>query len=723
VVRDYLTTSAVSGGLGATSAEVDDTAVVAAANVCDESVAISGGTEARYTVNGTVDTSEAPKDILAGLLGAMAGGLVYTGGTWTLHAGAWVTPTVELTEDDLDGPVNLRTRISRRELFNGVRGVFCNPDDFWQPVDFPAINNQTYIDQDNGEEIWKDIDLSYTTSSKRAQRLAKIDLERARRQQTLTLQCKLTAMRVRAGDVVMVSLERFGFSQKTFQVVEWQLATRSDGDAPRLGIDMVLRETDANVFAWSSSEETVLPAADLTDLPDPFTVDTPGLTVSDEMVTTASGTVSTDLICLIGESDDGFFGEYEVQVQRPGETAWRLLGRGSGTEYRLSNAVDGATYSVRARAINTLGVRSEWRTRSHTVVGQSARPDDVTGFSVNIVGGNAYLAWPPVSDADLSHYELRFSPAVSGATWGAASVLVERIGRPATSITVPAMVGTWLLKAVDLKGNKSTSAALVVSTVAEIEGLNAVETVTESPSFAGTKSQVAVVGSGLRLDYSRDIFADADFFAPADWFLGDDGIYSSGTYTFANSVDLSQVYTSRLTAAVTAGGVNLATDFFAPQDVFAQEDVFGADPEAWSVQLDVRTTEDNPAGSPVWSGWQPFVVGDYTARAFQFRAVLTSTQFGITPVVTGLSVQVDMPDRVEAGQDLVIPAAGTRISFSPAFKGLTGLSYSGQDMATGDRIQITNKSTTGFDVRFFTSAGAGVQRSLDYVAKGYGRVA
>src|SRR3546814_20337271 len=70
---------------------------IAAANVCDEDVQLAGGgTEKRYTCNGTIDTSETPKAILAGLYGCMAGYVVRSGGKWRIYAGAYRTPEVEI---------------------------------------------------------------------------------------------------------------------------------------------------------------------------------------------------------------------------------------------------------------------------------------------------------------------------------------------------------------------------------------------------------------------------------------------------------------------------------------------------------------------------------------------------------------------------------------------------------------------------------------------------
>ena len=39
----------------------------------------------------------------------------------------------------------------------------------------------------------------------------------------------------------------------------------------------------------------------------------------------------------------------------------------------------------------------------------------------------------------------------------------------------------------------------------------------------------------------------------------------------------------------------------------------------YSASLEIRKTNDDPDSIPFWSEWKPFIIGDYTARAFQFR--------------------------------------------------------------------------------------------------------
>jgi len=151
---------------------------------------------------------------------SMAGYLVQPGDKWRMYAGTYRSPSVTLTDNDFRDTMKLQVRTSRRDLFNNVHGTYLSAANQWQPSDYPSqppSANTTYSDED-GEIIFKDLRLDFCTSATTAQRLARIDLERSRRQMVLTAPCKLSAWQVQAGEVVQVTHSRFGWTNKTFEV-------------------------------------------------------------------------------------------------------------------------------------------------------------------------------------------------------------------------------------------------------------------------------------------------------------------------------------------------------------------------------------------------------------------------------------------------------------------------------------------------------------------------
>ena len=276
VIADYLTTPKNLFGLGAalTSDSIDS--IVAAANICDEPVAIevfSDNTtlyERSYACNGCFDSSSAYGDVLKALALSMAGYVVPPGDCWRVYAGSWVPPEITLGDADVRAPIKADIRLSTRDTCNGVKGQYIpgflpiNPlgslsqspsSPAWKKVDFPPVQRANYIEEDGGIILWKDITLDFTISLWMAQRIARIVLERLRRQVTVSLPAKATPLRLLAGDTVTYVHPRWQTADPPMPTTFFvsHLAPRveegHDG-APAIGVDLVLRQTDANVYVF-----------------------------------------------------------------------------------------------------------------------------------------------------------------------------------------------------------------------------------------------------------------------------------------------------------------------------------------------------------------------------------------------------------------------------------------------------------------------------------------
>lgn len=724
-IRDYLMDSTY--GLGSTSAEIDDDSFIAAANICDEDVNLSaGGTEKRYTINGIVDTAKSPAELLDDMLIACQGSLYYSNGKWHIKVGAYITPTATLDEDDIVGAISIQTRNSGQDQFNAVKGVFVSPDSNWQPTDFPEVTSSTFETEDGGDRKYADINMPFTTSPSMAQRIAKMSLYRNREQLVMSAPCKLTAFQFEVGDTVMINNTRMGFSSKPFEVIAWNFDFATTGE---LVVNLVLKETSSAIYSWDENTDESEFTFNNTTLPSPFTITQPSIAISDELRVLNQEAIS--VLIVDATSGDSFFSSFEVEARKQGETDYVSMGRAASNRFELLNVEDGAIYDVRARIVNTFGVRSSYKTDSHQVVGKTAPPQDVTGFTGNVVNGALVLTWNPVTDLDLSHYRLRYASATSDVTYQNAVNLVQKIPRPSASAIVPARTGTYFIKAVDKLGLASETASTIVidTNVTGVENLNVVQTINEHPSFAGTLDDtVSLDGEGfLILDTENQFDSKTGNFDDAlGLFDGGSGdVDTEGFYYFDNSIDLSGVYTARVTASMTVERLDYVSLFDSAVGLFdSRTGNFDGDVNAFDdtdAELQVRHTQDDPSGSPTWSAWKPFVVGDYTARGMEFRLRMTTTDTQATPKVTELSVTVDMPDRTEAESDISSGSSSYAVTFPSAFKATPAIGIAAT-MQTGDFYEITSKSGSGFTITFKNSSGTAVDRTFDYVAKGYGRL-
>jgi predicted phage tail protein len=443
---------------------------------------------------------------------------------------------------------------------------------------------------------------------------------------------------------------------------------------------------------------------------------------------------------------------YEVEYQAPTETSFRSFKTVSVTSVDIPDTVPGI-YQVRVRALDVFNRSSRWLLETNVeVLGLLAPPAAVTGFTAHVIDGVAYLSWDAVPDLDLSHYRLRFSSATSGALWAGATDLVARIAAPATSITLPAQVGSYLIKAVDQQGVESTDPAIVISTVARLQTLNVVATLDEALAFAGAKDKCALarnilvpdgsdtvdvwpdldevldldrgsagyVGDGLQLAGAdvTDEWDDWDNITSTDWGLHD--VASLGIYDFANSCDLGAVYTVRVTQNLQAIGLDLTSlpDLWGNVDIVSNWD--GSVPSGWDARIELRTSSDALSASPSWSGWQTLLTGDYTARSFQFRLILQSLASGVSVFVNALAVTIDAPDRTISGDSIVCPSAGISVNFAQPFMAVPSIAITGHALQSGDIFTISGKTRSGFTLQFLNSGNVGVARTFDWVAKGYG---
>lgn len=702
-VRDYITSA---HGLEASASEIDTALLVAAANVCDESMALAGGgTEPRYTCNGVLDTGETPRSIMEGMLTSMAGFVVWSGGQYQIHAGAYTAPTVTLTADDLRGAVKVRPRMSRKELFNAVRGTFVDPAAYWQPTDFPTVSNATYAAQDGGQVIWRDAVLPYTTSAATAQRIAKLTMERSRQGITIEMPCKLTAFKVATMSTVMVTLPQLGWAAKEFKVLEWHFS-------PEGGVDLVLQEETAASYQWNNGMETVRDPAPDTNLGNPFDAPAPqGFALysgTDALVVQLDGTVSARIRASWSQPANQFVTFTEIEARKHPSTVWEAVApvdAAQGFGY-ITPVQDGALYDVRVRHRNTYGVRSAWvESLGHKVIGKTAPPSNVASFLLD--GGK--FTWPRITDLDVAGYEIRFNYGVN-TWWPTATPLHTGIitDAPYTLTARLSGVVTFLLKAVDTSGNVSAEARTIVANLGDPVVSNLVESYPEAPLFAGEVTGASRSGGFLLAD-GLDLFfepagepmfsPDLDDFYPA-------GLYGDITYVWSH---------------LAAGAGTLLCDCDVVGSRYTLEYRRGDQGRMFSPATDLMF---EPADAPYfgdpsdWAVW----TGSLELQApevLQFRLVVTGGD--VRGEVRALTLLLDVPDLLESFDNLPVSAGGTRLPLAKTYRAIRNVQITVQaDGGSGLTARAEDKHPTfGPLIAVYDAAGTQVSGLVDVEIQGY----
>jgi len=614
-IRDYLT---AGFGLSQTSTQVDDTAITTAANICDEVV----DSEDRYTCNGSFVTGFTPSQVISDLLTSMGGLLWYSQGKWRMKAAKYVTPTVTLNEDDLRSGINLSTRHSRRNNFNTVKGKFKGPESVWQEADYPTVTDPVFVSADNNLVNTLDFPLPYTTSSKRAQRIANIALRRNREQLTFSASFGLNALKVEVGDFVYINNTRFGWVNKPFEVSTWTFGLTENLD---LQVQMTLREISSAVF---TDEPAQIFENNNSTLPSPFYTEPVGLNLSSE-VRIISESITDVILATTTASQPNNVERVEVQFKKSTDSVWSIVGVGDLGVYEVLVVDSNITYDVRARSYSYLGVKSDWTIYSNfQPSGLLAPPAIVDNFRANLNGGSINLEWNAVPDLDLSHYRIRHSIEESGASFANATTAVEKVSRPATSVTVPTRPGTYSIRAYDKIGNASLNYSQIVVPEAALETFTTTLTSTQSPTFAGTKTGCSLVGSGLRITTTT---------TPP----------SLATYVFTTYIDTGAVrrVRARVDVNVTRYDANAGLWDSIPGlwdsiPGFWDDWTGGSQYDDIDVVTYISFTNQDPAGTPTWSPYQPFKAGDFSGRAFRFKIDLESETTGVSPSISGLTARI-----------------------------------------------------------------------------------
>lgn len=630
-LADYLALAdyGVGAGIGAADG-VDTESVMEAANICDEVVPLaSGGSERRYSCNGVASLAESPKTIIEGMLSAMAGRCAVQGGTWRIHAGAYRMPEVTLTADDVrTGGLVLATRVSQSSNFNAVRGQFVSPENDWQPDDFPAYASDVYLAEDGGTRKWRDISLPFTISAAIAQRLAKIELERARRQMTVKLAGKLAAWRAGVGETVMLSYARWGFAAKPFEVQGVSLDLTASGDGALLLPELVLRETSPLVYDWSASEEAIYAAAPRTSLPGPADVPPPGTPhLAEEMYETRSGTGVRTLIKVDWtEAPSDFVREYQIRARRmldkdgvaTGE-AWITLGRTDQRFWEIRDVKPGH-WEVAVKSLSVIGVSSPYVSAEIEILGLTAPPAALESLTIQTAGGLAILKWSPSADLDVrigGRIVIRHSGA-STATWATSSSMDEVAGSDAVAL-VPLKPGTYLVRARDNSGNLGPVAS-VVTKGAQVMPFAPVMSLAADPGWIGNGVNVIVDGAALKL---VDLAAE-------------------GIFTFPVGMDFGTPRLVRLRSEIDVAALALSGFFDDRSDpIDAWLDVDDTDGAEIDVIVEARSTDDDPSSNPVWSGWSRIDSSEDEVRAVELRARLSSASPDYNVLLSKLRIHAE----------------------------------------------------------------------------------
>ncbi|MEM5403767.1 host specificity protein J [Paraburkholderia unamae] len=363
------------------------------------------------------------------------------------------------------------------------------------------------------------------------------------------------------------------------------------------------------------------------------------------------------------------------------------------------------------RAINALGVSSAWASITVEIVALNRPPEDVQEFALDMLNDSANLRWRPAENLDVlvgGQVVIRYSNRLTTeVTWEEARELTRFAGGQSNGFS-PLLRGTYLGKFVNSSGKFSANAAYVISTTGPLRDFVLVAERYQHPEFPGTHVNTFVRYGALHLATDDEGYA----------------VSTEAAYYFSPSpaIDMGKVFTVRCLSVIEGALYGLFDTVDRWPDWDARLDVDGLKVDEGGGQVMARLTNVDPAiADPEdWSPWSRLVVADLTFRSAQFALALhvPDRTWGIG--IVELGVTIDVPDRLESQNNIVVPDTGLYIRFAVPFKETPAINIIAQGLQSGDAWGITNQGPEGFSIFFYNAAGAWVEKTCDWIARGYG---
>jgi hypothetical protein len=620
---------------------------------------------AAYACDGTIDTNQTAYDNVRALLTACRGMLVFSGGKYRLVLDVATTASsFGFTESNITGSWVI-SQAGKRAKYNRVTAGFYNPAKKWQP-DLAMIESTALRATDNGLILEAKIDLPFTANSYRAQNIGQLTLNQSRYGLVVKFSAFQEGLRCEVGDVVPITHSTPGWSAKLFRIMQIEI---KDNDE----VYVVAREYSASVY----TQAVLSPAAVIaqSNLPDPFSVPAvSGLTLASgtsELLRLADGSVISRIRVGWTAPTEVYAqkGQVEVQTQATTDLGWSpvdIVAAELGVAW-VSPVQDGASYNVRIRAINSIGVRGAWSQGTVQVVGKTAPPSDVPWLRLD----GERLTWGPVSDIDLAGYRVRWQPGGSR-SWSDALELHTGLlaVSPWDLVTIPYGAGQILIKAVDTTGNESLNVTAIACNLgdAPVENVFASYTLNTTPVVAPDSSRMWSNDTAQLWTNTAAVFLVPQYQA----------IFWTGSVTFTDS--------GSLTIAATVSGYAWKI--------------------TWKKSSDVAYV---PFPGRAWAD---------AGTTYQFR--IDVDQSNLQGLIGSVVAQIDVPDKTIRLPDVLIPTGGSRLSIGTGWRNVVIVSLTlHSDGGSATTARVVDKSTTGPLIQCFNASGAATAGTVDAYVQGY----
>jgi hypothetical protein len=233
-ILDYLVNTRY--GKGIDPADIDLASFETARAYCD----------GRFHTRGNINTSASLYGNLFDLMTSCRGYIAFGNKYKLIIDKASSEIPFEITEDNIIGNVSYSLG-GKSGMYNKITAKYLNESKKYKD-DVKVVESSTLKTQDNGLSLETEISLPFTKTETVANQLLVEEINQSRQSHIISLKCTVDAVDLEVGDLVNVTNETFGITQKTFRVLETIIETNSE-------VSLSLVEYDSDVYGDSIIED------------------------------------------------------------------------------------------------------------------------------------------------------------------------------------------------------------------------------------------------------------------------------------------------------------------------------------------------------------------------------------------------------------------------------------------------------------------------------------
>ncbi len=314
----------------------------------------------RYQMDAIIDTSDTLLNNYRRLLQSFRAFPRRSNGVVSLEVETSGSPvmTFDSALGQINGSINW-THGGQRDRYNAFTVTFPNESNRYErdEVTYPDPESTLYedwLEEDNNKELDGSLDINTISSKSAALQTAEIAAKRSRFGGRLSVNVDSRATVLDGGDIIGISDESYGWTNKPFRV-------DTANELSNNTFDLELVEHENSVYPWSGSEWGQVDGG--TWLGNPYLPESPtDLVITPDLTLATTGTLTWTSV------DDNFVRSYDVSIDLiDGGTTQIKKDNTRGTRYVIP-LLDIGEYNINVYAISTLGYRSDASVVNFTLV-------------------------------------------------------------------------------------------------------------------------------------------------------------------------------------------------------------------------------------------------------------------------------------------------------------------------------------------------------------------